>query len=79
VGTKAPKEYVGSALTIMNCIGFSITIVSIQATIYLKSFIKPEFLLFFLVIGPLLGLRWLWPLVRSSGVNHGKNQPQTEV
>ncbi|MBF8249126.1 MAG: membrane protein [Bacteroidetes bacterium] len=79
VGTKAPKEYVGSALTIMNCIGFAITIVSIQGTIFLSSYVKPEFLLSFLFIGPLLGLRWLWPLVRSSGVNYGKNQSQAEV
>ncbi|MBI4430077.1 MAG: MFS transporter [Ignavibacteriales bacterium] len=66
VGLNAPKEYVGSSLTIMNSIGFSITIVSIQFTTYLSNFVRPEFLLSFLVVGPILGIRFLWPLVRGS-------------
>lgn len=79
VGTKAPKEYVGSALTIMYCVGFSITIVSIQFTSFLIRHLSPEFVLAFLAVGPAFGLMWLRPLLRSRGVNHGKNQPQAEI
>ncbi|HLF19176.1 MAG TPA: MFS transporter [Bacteroidota bacterium] len=77
VGTKAPREYVGSALTIMNSIGFSITIVSIQFTSFLSNYVRPEYLLSFLVVGPIFGLWSLLPLVR--GVSYAKNQPLAEV
>jgi predicted MFS family arabinose efflux permease len=79
VGASAPREYVGSALTIMNCIGFSLTIVSIQFATILSRYIKPEFLLTSLAVGPILGLKFLWPLLRSQGALYGKSQPQAEV
>jgi MFS family permease len=51
----------GTALTIVNCIGFSITIISIQLITALQNtFNNPSFLFMFLAIGPLLGLLALW-------------------
>ena len=61
----APKELVGSALTIANCIGFSITIVSIQALNHLAPGLSPAYLYLPLAIGPLFGLLALTPLTRA--------------
>jgi DHA1 family inner membrane transport protein len=59
----APKELVGSALTISNCIGFGITILSIQMTGWLASVIPPQYITISLVAGPALGLMYLRPLL----------------
>ena len=61
----APKALVGSALTIVNCIGFSITIVSIQFLIYASYFIDTRWLFVLLTIGPVTGLYAMRPLVRA--------------
>ncbi len=61
----APPALVGSALTIANCIGFSITIVSIQLTTYLSASLEPAYLLMPLAVGPALGLVALAPLLRG--------------
>ncbi len=56
VATAAPKESVGTALTIMNCIGFSITIVSIQLiTLYMDA-MDTRYLFLLLAPGPLFGV-----------------------
>jgi MFS family permease len=65
VAHTAPKELVGSALTIVNCIGFFITIISIQLMTSLLPLIPADYLFLFLAIGPLLGLGSLRPLVRK--------------
>lgn len=52
----APKEFVGSALTIVNCIGFAITIVSIQLVQSLITVVDAPFLLLILAAGPMFGL-----------------------
>ena len=52
----APKALVGSALTIVNCIGFSITIFSIQLISFLLLHLSPEYVFLILVIGPVFGL-----------------------
>jgi MFS family permease len=62
----APQEFMGSALTLVNCIGFSITIISIQTATYLMDFISPNFIFVFLAPGPLFGLISLRPLLRNS-------------
>ncbi len=59
----APIQLVGSALTIVNCIGFSITIVSIQLLNYLSMTVSARYLFLLLVIGPVLGLAALRPLL----------------
>ena len=65
VALTAPKELVGSALTIVNCIGFSVTIFSIQLANYLIDFILPGYLFVFLALGPMIGLISLRPLLGS--------------
>jgi MFS family permease len=58
----APRELVGSALTIVTSIGFFITIISIQFTGFLTDFLSPQYIFLFLVPGPIFGLINLWPL-----------------
>ncbi len=60
----APRELVGSALTIANCIGFAITIVSIQLLNALAPAIGAALLFLALVPGPAVGLLLLAPLLR---------------
>lgn len=62
----APKELVGTGLTIMNSIGFAITIVSIEFVNQLSVLIDEDYLLLILGIGPLLGLIAMKPLLKSS-------------
>jgi MFS family permease len=62
----APRELVGSALTIVNSIGFFITIISIQFTNFLTDFISPQYIFLFLIPGPIFGLASLWPLYRKN-------------
>lgn len=62
----APHGLVGSALTIANCVGFAITIVSIQLLNFLAPVVRPEYLFLPLALGPALGLLALSPLVRSA-------------
>ena len=62
----APRDRVGSALTIVNCIGFSITIVSIQLLSRLIGHIPPEWLFLPLALGPVAGLWALRPLITAS-------------
>ena len=56
VARYAPAENKGTALTIVNCIGFSITIFSIEAVNYLSGNFTLNQVLIILVIGPVLGL-----------------------
>ncbi|MFY7672393.1 MFS transporter [Tenacibaculum sp. MEBiC06402] len=56
VAKNAPVQIKGTALTIVNCIGFSLTIVSIQTINYLSDFINTQYVFMFLVIGPIFGL-----------------------
>jgi MFS family permease len=59
----APRELVGSALTIANSIGFAITIGSIQLLNALTASVSPALLFLALVPGPVLGLVALRPLL----------------
>lgn len=61
----APRQYVGSALTIANSIGFMITVASIQLTALLAPVVDARHLFWILVPGPLLGLLALRPLERK--------------
>ena len=63
----APREYVGSALTIANSIGFLITVFSIQLINSLLPVIGPEYIFWLLIPGPVIGLWMLKPLFRIGG------------
>lgn len=56
VAQTAPKLYIGTALTIVNCIGFALTIFSIQLLSYLKDSWPVASIFLVLLIGPLVGL-----------------------
>ncbi len=56
VAQNAPQQTRGTSLTIVNCIGFSITIISVQFINMLKTSIGPQFLYTILAIGPIVGL-----------------------
>lgn len=56
VAQNAPNEATGTALTIVNCLGFSITILSIQLINLVDYWIAVEYRFMLLAIGPLLGL-----------------------
>ena len=60
----APPGLVGSALTIVNCIGFSITIPSIELLNWAAPRIDAQWLFLLLAPGPMLGLVALRPLLR---------------
>ena len=56
VAQTATKELIGTALTIVNCIGFAITIFSIQLFSYAQHIIPFHFLFLLLLPGPIFGL-----------------------
>jgi len=59
----APAELVGSTLTIVNCIGFSITIVSIQLLSFAGHYVDIRWLFPLLAVGPIAGLFAMRPLL----------------
>jgi len=62
VSKYAPVENRGAALTIVNCIGFSITIFSIQLLDFLNNIMEVKWIFLFLFPGPLFGVVALWGL-----------------
>ncbi len=56
VAQNVPEERKGTALTLVNCIGFAITIVSIQLINGLSEFIHPNSIYVILGLGPIVGL-----------------------
>jgi MFS family permease len=56
VAQNAPEHSRGTSLTIVNCIGFSITIVSIQLINSVSANISTQYVYMLLAIGPILGL-----------------------
>lgn len=56
VAQNAPAETRGTSLTIVNSIGFSITIISIQFINFISDKMQVQYIYMFLAIGPLLGL-----------------------
>jgi len=63
----APPEVVGSVLTFTNCIGFAISVVSIELFVRAAQGAPLEHVLPFLAVGPVLGLWMLSPLLRRGG------------
>lgn len=56
VANSVSSESKGTALTVVNCVGFSVTIISIQLLNILNKLIYPSFLYTILAIGPVIGL-----------------------
>jgi len=56
VAQNVSAEIKGTALTIVNCIGFSITIISIQLLNILQDSMNPMYIYTILALGPILGL-----------------------
>ncbi|NJW52597.1 MFS transporter [Salinimicrobium oceani] len=56
VANHAAENARGTALTIVNCIGFAITVVSLQLINFLSLVISEAYLFLFLLPGPLLGI-----------------------
>ncbi|GMN11205.1 MFS transporter [Croceitalea sp. MTPC9] len=56
VAQSAAPELKGTALTIVNCIGFAITIVSIQFISLIQDYISGNWFFMLLAIGPIFGL-----------------------
>lgn len=55
VAKSAPADVRGSAITMVVCVGFAITIVSIQLLSFLKTILPFEYLFLILLPGPVLG------------------------
>jgi MFS family permease len=56
VAHNALAESKGTALTIVNCMGFSITIISIQLLNLLQELMNPRYIYIVLALGPIFGL-----------------------
>ena len=65
VARAAPAHLVGSGLTIVNSIGFAVTIVSIQIMGWLTSQFESNFVFLILLVGPLVGLFSMRPILRD--------------
>jgi MFS family permease len=65
VAKTAIPEYKGTALTIVTCIGFAITILSIQFITYMGNWLKIDSIFILLAPGPLIGLLFLFRLVKE--------------
>jgi MFS family permease len=72
----APRERVGSALTIANCIGFAITIPSIQLLNHAASLLPAQYLFLLLAPGPALGLLALKPLLHPTPASGAGTVPR---
>lgn len=66
IAKNAPSESRGTALTLVNCIGFALSILSIQLTSFLFEVLPPAYPLLFLVAGPVFGMLALF---RKSRLN----------
>ncbi|RTE51798.1 MFS transporter [Arenibacter aquaticus] len=55
VANSVPVQLKGTALTLVNCLGFSISIMSIQLLTYALNFLDPILIFTLLSIGPVLG------------------------
>jgi MFS transporter, DHA1 family, inner membrane transport protein len=67
VSGDSPPEVVGSVLTFTNCIGFAISVVSIELFVRAAQGAPLEQVLPLLALGPVLGLWMLSPLLRRAG------------
>ena len=62
----APAGGVGTALTLINSIGFSLTVLSIQLLVMISAWIPIQYAVWLLAPGPLLGVLAMQPLLRTN-------------
>jgi MFS family permease len=65
IALSAPKELVGSGLTLVNSIGFAITILSLWFVYQFLGIINIPYALMLLGLGPILGLFSMKPLLNN--------------
>lgn len=65
VAQNAIASIKGTAITMVTCIGFSITIISIQLLNYLSVHFNQRYMFIFLAIGPIAGLLYMLPKSRN--------------
>jgi MFS family permease len=68
VAQYAEIEIKGTAITIVTCIGFSITIASIELLNYLSGHFNARYIFMILAIGPILGLLYMLSAKRNSTI-----------
>lgn len=73
IAQNAPAEARGTSLTIVNCIGFAITIVSIQSIGLLLTSNPSKYIYVFLALGPLIGVLALTNEKRISAKKNNSN------
>lgn len=61
----APREYIGSALTIVTSIGFLISIFSIEFVNFISTVIDPVYVFVLLTPGPIIGVYYFIPLFKK--------------
>lgn len=66
VAQTASPMYIGTALTIVNSIGFALTILSIQLLNFLQGSMASEYLYWLLIPGPLFGLWSIFGLLKQT-------------
>lgn len=69
IALSAPKELVGSGLTLVNSLGFAITILSLWFVYQFLEMLDISYALMPLALGPTLGLISMKPLLYSSKDN----------
>jgi predicted MFS family arabinose efflux permease len=62
VAQYAVAQVKGTAITFVTCIGFSITIASIELLNYLSTHFNPQYIFMVLAIGPVAGLLFMLPI-----------------
>jgi MFS family permease len=62
VAHNSPDRAKGTALTIVNCLGFSLTVISIQLLIQLSPFLDVQYLFLILALGPIFGVSAMFRL-----------------
>ncbi|HMK03433.1 MAG TPA: MFS transporter [Ferruginibacter sp.] len=67
VAQNAPVQVKGTALTLVTCIGFSITIISIELLNYLSGNMNTQFMYLILGAGPLFGLLYMFMSKQRAG------------
>ncbi|WP_027857224.1 MFS transporter [Marinobacterium jannaschii] len=60
----APARVVGSALTLINCLGYSLTVVAVQVVVFAMNWWPVEWVMWLLIPGPLLGV-WCLSQLRN--------------